>query len=331
MHTRTPVVSFVIPVRNDAERLQRCLRTIRANRYAPGIEIIVADNGSTDGSVEVALDAGARVLMLPGLPVSELRNRAAEAATGRVLAFVDADHEIVDDWVASAVESLSTTPGVAAVGTLCRAPEQGNWVQRTYDLLRRRPSTIADVEWLGSGNMALWRDAFESVGGFDTTLQTCEDVDLCRRLRRSGFRILQDPRLHNVHLGDPASLPDLFRGELWRGRDNLRVSLRPPFSWRDLPSIVLPIAELTFFATAIAGAMMRSATGTMITAVSLALIAAGVALRAGRMIRHAGSPTVLICAQAFAVAAVYDAARAAALVRPGGHEGRRRGDACVKP
>ena len=51
--------------------------------------------------------------------------------------------------------------------------------------------------------MAMWRDTFMQVGGFDETLETCEDVDLSRRLRAGGMRVLHDPRLRSTHLGDP--------------------------------------------------------------------------------------------------------------------------------
>ena len=50
--------------------------------------------------------------------------------------------------------------------------------------------------------------------------------------------------MRNVHFGDPATLWDLFRGELWRGRDNLRISLRGPLTWRGLPSVVIPIVDV---------------------------------------------------------------------------------------
>jgi glycosyltransferase involved in cell wall biosynthesis len=66
-----PTVSFVIPVLNDATGLARCLGSIKSNDY-PGerLEVIVVDNGSTDGSDDVAVRAGATVLRLPGLSVA---------------------------------------------------------------------------------------------------------------------------------------------------------------------------------------------------------------------------------------------------------------------
>lgn len=328
-HARTtstgsvPKISFVIPVRNDAVRLRRCLASIAANHYpADRIEIIVADNGSADDSGVVAAQVGARVLSLPGMPVGELRNRAAESATGEILAFVDADHEIAPEWLACAAATFSE-PTIAAVGALCEAPRDGTWVQRTYDLLRRRSAGIRDVDWLGSGNMAVRRAHFESVGGFDTGLHTCEDVDLCRRLRHVGLRIVQDTRLRNVHLGDPSTLGDLFRGELWRGRDNLRVSFRGPMKLSELPSAILPIAELVLIGMAIVGIALGPK-GLIGSGVALGAIILTAGARAAKMVSGHSRRSALTYSQAFAVAATYDLARAIAVIRPEGYQTRRR-------
>jgi glycosyltransferase involved in cell wall biosynthesis len=281
-------VSFVVPVRNDANRLTHCLNTIRSNRYPPELlEIVVVDNGSTDDSVAVAKKANAKVLVMSGVPVGELRNRGTQVATGDILAFVDADHEITSRWVEHAVELLQQ-PNVGAVGALCEAPDNGTWVQRTYDLLRRRTAGTCDVEWLGTGNMAVWRSAFEAAGRFDTRLQTCEDVDLCHRLRRRGLRIINDSRLRNVHFGDPGTLADLFGGELWRGRDNLRVSLRGGLTPRELPSIVIPIAVLGLLALSMAGLVVGGFVGLWVTIAALFGILSAAVARALRMVLGRG-------------------------------------------
>src|SRR5262245_47208206 len=103
-----PVISFVIPVRNDASRLRRCLATVMANDYPRElVEILVVDNESTDGSGQVGLDAGATVLRSTASSVAELRNGAARHARGAILAFVDADHEIDRGWIRAAVDVLS--------------------------------------------------------------------------------------------------------------------------------------------------------------------------------------------------------------------------------
>ena len=316
-----PSVSFVIPVRNDAARLRVCLEAIRGG-IPPNVdvEIVVADNGSTDDSARVAREAGATVLTLPNLRVGDLRNHAAGVSKGDILAFVDADNRIVPGWIAAALDALGD-PAVAAVGAPYHSPSPGTWVQRLYDRLRRHPTSREAVDWLGSGNMAVRRSAFEAVGGFDASLETCEDVDLCRKLRRSGYTLLADHGMKNVHFGDPHTLGEVFYGELWRGRDNIRVSLRPPLAGRTLVSAAVPLTNLAA-AGAILGGLAAGPDLGFTAAASAAVYLAGVVgLRASVMTRDAG---LRDWPKACAVAAAYEAGRALALTGPFGYRRRRR-------
>jgi GT2 family glycosyltransferase len=321
-----PAISFIVPVRNDARRLDRCLASIRANQSpAMAIEIVVADNGSTDDSAAVARTAGAQVLDLPGARVGDLRNRAAAASRGDILAFIDADNEIVADWVAAAVQSLRDAR-VVAVGAPYLPPTPATWVQRLYDRLRRHPEGQERTEWLGSGNLAVRRSAFEAVGGFDISLETCEDVDLCRKLTARGGVLVADARLRNVHHGDPETLTKVFFGELWRGRDNVRVSLRAPRSWRTLASAAIPVGVLVALGAAIAGVLTWSRPGLGLSAVAATAVLALVARRAADMTRDNGAGSSLgEWAQAFAVAAAYELGRAFALTARVTHARRRAG------
>jgi GT2 family glycosyltransferase len=315
--TTTPVVTFVVPVKNDAERLALALGALRANDLPPHrMEIIVADNGSSDDSVEVARAHGARVLVHPELTVAQLRNRAAAEASGDVLAFVDADHVITATWLIHAISDLQG-PAVAAAGALCVPPSPGTWVQRMYGLLRGRSQGIADVPWLGSGNLVVWRWAFEQVGGFDESLHTCEDVDLCQRLRAANLRLIGDERLLSVHLGDPATLRALFTSERWRGRDNLRVSLQGGLSLRDLPGVLAPVLGVGFGSVAIVGVLLSPFWGGRSLVWSAIAIASFIALTTPRAVRMAIRGRLrdpLKWLQALIVAGTYDAGRAAALV-----------------
>jgi hypothetical protein len=318
---RARSVTFIIPVRNDAARLRRCLESVSANTLTAGrISIVVADNGSTDGSPDVAQAAGARVLHLPGLPVAALRNQAAAIADGEVLAFVDADHEIAADWCEAALEALGDA-GVGAVGAPCHPPRDANWVQAAYDRFRARPVAPADIEWLGAGNMAMRASAFDAVGGFDTTLETCEDVDLCNRLRRAGHRIRYEPRMFNIHFGDPSSLRAVFMGELWRGRDNARVTLRGPLTLRALPSLLVPVGNLVLVVAAITATVVTRQPAWL--AVPLVCFLAAVALRVARMQQHAPRRSWRTWLQNGAVGAAYELARTTALVVRASHRVRR--------
>jgi glycosyltransferase involved in cell wall biosynthesis len=318
-----PVVSFIVPVRNDARRLEHCLQSVQTGRQtAAVIELVVADNGSTDESAAVARAAGATVVSLPGVRLGELRNRAVNAARGDVLAFVDADHEIGPDWVAAAVSVLADD-GVAAVGAPCRPPSPATWVQRLYDRLRRHPGGQEAVDWLGSGNMAVRRPAFEAVGGFDTSLETCEDVDLCRKLRARGYRLVADARMDNVHYGDPRTLRHVFFGEMWRGRDNVRVSLRAPRSARTLVSAAIPVFNLLALVIVVIGLLSGTAGGWTIAAAAALAVLVLMGLRASLMLGGASRDFP----RAFAVAAAYELGRALALTARAGYGRRRRGAA----
>ena len=272
------------------------------------VEILVADNGSTDDSRAVARHAGARVINLPGLRVSELRNRAGAIALGAVIVFIDADHEIRPQWLRKALEVLNL-PGVGVTGAICIAPPGGTWVQRSYDALKNHTPGRADVEWIGSGTMAIWHRMFEQVGGFDTRLETCEDVDLCRRIRAAGRRVVSDEALATVHWGDPATLRAVFAGELWRGRDNLRASMRGKLTLRSLPSIAIPLIDLACIAAAAAGI----ATGALlIAAAAISVFGVLAALRPARLLLRGGSRAAIV--PAFVISCTYDLARAVALV-----------------
>lgn len=320
-----PVVSFVVPVRNDARRLARCLESIgRLDYPSDRLEVVVADNGSTDGSDRVARDLGARLIPLPGRRVSQMRNEAVKATRGGVVAFVDADHEIGRAWARSAVETLQTA-GASAAGAEYHAPQDGTWVQKQYDRLRRRGTGVRETKWLGSGNLAVWRSAFDAVGGFDTALETCEDVDFCRRLRARGTRVMSDSRLESTHFGDPATLGELFVGELWRGRDNVRVSLRSPRALRDLGSLLMPMAQLGLLVLALVGAVTASSRGPLLALVALAGLAATATLQSIRMLRSGASVRASDVVETFAVAGVYGIARALALVVRVPHRLRHQG------
>ncbi|MCX6545049.1 MAG: glycosyltransferase [Acidobacteria bacterium] len=305
-------VSVVIPVLNDATGLRRCLASLRNNAVPSAIaEVIVVDNGSADGSSAVAREAGACVLESPGLRVGQLRNQGAAVARGQILAFVDADHEIVSGWVEAACRLLAER-GVGGAGAAYLAPAGGTWVQRMYSRLRSRPPGRCDVEWLGSGNLAVRRDVFTELGGFDTRLEVCEDVDLCQRIQATGWRLVSDERLGSIHHGDPATLGALFRSELWRGRDNLRVSLRR-LTLRGLPSVVIPLVDLACLAVISLSLAVAGWSGLWLAAGAALVVATSAVLRAARLLRSPGSSGPLAWIQAFSVAITYDVARALAL------------------
>jgi glycosyltransferase involved in cell wall biosynthesis len=189
-----PQVTVIVPVRNGARFLPTCLGSIASDPYPDGRrELVVADNGSTDGTAELAASLGARVMSKHGVSVSVLRNEGVRQSSSDLLAFIDVDHEIAPGWLAAAVRILND-PRVVAAGAPCHPPATPTWVQVMYDAMRDHADKPIETRWLGAGNMVVRRSAFEGVGGFDGTLEACEDVDLSRRLRKAGGRLVNTRR-----------------------------------------------------------------------------------------------------------------------------------------
>jgi GT2 family glycosyltransferase len=271
----------------------------------------------------VALRYGALAVDLPNMPVAQVRNYAASKALGTLLAFVDADHILDKGWLTAAVSAISEQ-NVAAVGFPCNPPTEGNWVQLAYDRFRSHPETRSEVEWLGGGNLLVQRDVFASIGGFDESLETCEDVDLCQRIRRTGRRILAEPGMASIHLGDPRTLRGIFFGELWRGRGNLKVTLRGPLKFCTYASLLIPCINLFLTAVALASLLLltfRPAFGLIVFVACMGLFASLVLIRAARMTGPTGITSFM---QNLTVALVYEMARSLALICRSTHAARAR-------
>ena len=116
------------------------------------------------------------------------------------------------------------------------------------------------------------------------------------------------------------------RCELWRGRDNLRASLRHSLAWRDVPSVVIPVADLLCIGAAVLGLAAAGQGGLRVSGAALATVSMLSGVRAVMMLRRVGPPSFVGAAQALAVAVTYDVARALAPVWKGSHGARRRAE-----
>jgi glycosyltransferase involved in cell wall biosynthesis len=254
--TALPLVSVIIPVRNDARRLAVCLKSLAKQDYPAGqVEIIVIDNGSQDDSVQVAEAAGAQVLVHPDLRVGALRNRGVEIARGELLALVDSDHEVPLGWIRAGAEELMADADLHMIGAPYLPPPQGTWVQRFWALHRLRNAARGEAVWLASGNLVIRKRDFDRIGGFDESLVAAEDVDLCVRLRASHGRIVSDMRVANIHHGEPRTLRQFFRKELWRGSSGIRAFVAHGMPLHELPSLLFPLYHVLGVAAVVAGVL----------------------------------------------------------------------------
>ena len=241
-----PLVSFIIPTLNVEQDITRCLDAIRAVRpLSQPHEILVLDNGSTDRTCAIVAEMGLTFEVISNVHVSALRNRGAKLAKGVYLAFVDADVEISRDWLHSGIDGFLDSRVVAS-GCIPSAPQQPTWVQHAWDLhqcSRTANGNPSPVAWLSSMNLLVRRDLFLQIDGFNETLETAEDVDLCYRLGEYGT-ILQNPEMHAIHWGEAPDLRTFWRKEVWRGIGNLGGIRSHRLRWDEIPSIGYPLYML---------------------------------------------------------------------------------------
>jgi glycosyltransferase involved in cell wall biosynthesis len=241
-----PLVSFVIPVLNGEQYIARCLLSIQNQQDAGGTsEVLILDNGSTDRTHQIIRDLGFAFLVAPALNVSALRNRGAAMAQGEYVAFVDSDVELTPHWLQHGL-AVFRDRRVVASGCFPEVPKDATWVQQTWDLHQRGRQTEADatpVSWLSSMNLIVRRDDFRAVSGFNESLETAEDVDLCYRLGQRGT-ILYNPAMKAVHWGEARDLGSFWRKEVWRGLGNLSGVLSHGLRWDELPSLGYPLYVL---------------------------------------------------------------------------------------
>jgi glycosyltransferase involved in cell wall biosynthesis len=294
------------------------------NKYpSECIEIIVVDNGSQDSSSQVAESLGAHVLKIPGKRVSELRNIGATQAHAMFLAFVDSDHILAPGWIVAALECLQMDEQIAGVGASCSPPCEGTWVQHAYDRLREHPHNQKRILWLGAGNMAVTKIAFAKVGGFDIHLETCEDVDICKRFHKAGYGLIHDSRMISAHMGDPSTLKSLFLGEMWRGRNNLKVSFHSPLSFREIATGITPIIESISMLCAILTFIFEGAKAFALFSLAITPLLILPTLRAILMSNRSQKWQLKLFLQNVAIAFTYDMGRACALFAFASHRLRR--------
>lgn len=239
--------SIIIPALNEEEFIGGCLYSISQLRYPKDlIEVIVVDNGSIDRTVDIARRYQARILSQKDCTVSQLRNLGAQAAKNPILAFVDADCSVPSDWLKNAL-ALLHKEGVGAVGCWYKLPvNKTTWVDSVWDIhMRQRRESIGEVNWVPSGNFIISRKVFSQIKGFDESLMTSEDVDICTRIRNTGLAIYSHPKLAAEHLGEPHSISKYFKKESWRGKGVFQNFLR------NLPQLKLNKAIVLAFLTLI--------------------------------------------------------------------------------
>ena len=187
-----PQLTVIIPVRNGMPFLTVQLESLANQNYADSWQLVIADNGSTDGTRAEAQRFADRLPMsivdaCDAVGVAAVRNRGAELATGRSILFCDADDEADPGWLsamAAALQSAQLVGGALEFERLNGSVARGSGWVSSFDLQgpwRYLPTVIGC-------NVGIDAQAFRAVGGFDVHFRgVAEDNDLSWRLQRAGY------------------------------------------------------------------------------------------------------------------------------------------------
>ncbi len=217
-YDRSLVISVVIPVLNGCPWLESQLAALSTQRCEEPWEVVVADNGSTDGTRQLvdrwtALDPRIRLVdaSVRRGPAAA-RNIGAADAAGDLLAFCDADDEVQPGWLSACVVGLAKAEVVAGV------IDMGLLNGQTPRPLQ--PAASEQMGFLPAGlgaNLAVRRRDFEALGGFSEDLLVGEDIDLCWRFQLGGRRFaMLDAAI--VAKRQKQTLSEVFRRSVSYGR-----------------------------------------------------------------------------------------------------------------
>ncbi|BAZ06465.1 glycosyltransferase [Calothrix sp. NIES-3974] len=193
-------LSVIIPCYNCAEYIGTQLEAFAHQEYSQPWEIIIADNGSTDNTLEIVRQYQQK---MPHLRIVDAsggkkcaaypRNIGAQVAKGEALAFCDADDEVFPGWVAAMGEALSKYDFVAGKSdyTKLNLP----WVVAACAY--REGNGVNDnlyYPFAGGNNIGIKRHLFYRVGGFDEDIRIIDDVDFCWRVQaQCGVKLIEVP------------------------------------------------------------------------------------------------------------------------------------------
>jgi O-antigen biosynthesis protein len=194
---KAPFVSVIVCSYNGGHTLAACLDSLGKLNY-PEYEVILVDDGSTDDTSYIAAQfPWVRYIHQSNRGLSHARNTGATAAKGEVFAYTDSDCMVDPDWLYYLIGTL-VSGDYAGVGGPNVTPPAQNWIQACVAAAPGGPSHVllTDIvaEHIPGCNMAFYRWAFESVGGFDTEYHKAgDDVDFCWRIQQAGWVIAFSP------------------------------------------------------------------------------------------------------------------------------------------
>lgn len=196
-----PSASVIVCTYNGSRYIRRTLEALRQLDY-PDCEIIIVDDGSTDGVAEIAAEFPFRLIRTENRGLSSARNTGFQAARGEIIAFIDDDAFPDPHWLQYLARTLADGHAGAG-GPNLPVPGDGR-VAQCVNASPGNPTHVllsdSIAEHIPGCNMAYWKWALDAVGGFDQQFRVAgDDVDLCWRLQELGLTLGYSPAAQVWH------------------------------------------------------------------------------------------------------------------------------------
>ena len=188
------MLSIIIPALNEEKYLPLLLKSIKEQNFSLDYELIVADAGSKDRTIEIVLSFGCRIVK-GGLPAVG-RNTGAKAAKGDIFLFLDADILLSEKFLENSLFEFEKRK--LEIASYCLIPRTKNLLFKIgFDIFYNKPIVIAQG-FLANGAMGILvkREIFEKVGGFDESVKIAEDHYFARKASKFGkFGIINSAKI----------------------------------------------------------------------------------------------------------------------------------------
>lgn len=216
------MVSIIILTYKDTELLKVCLESLYKQIAGLNFEVIVVDNNPDRVSSEMLKDKFKKVKVISegvNLGFAKGINKGVGTAKGEYLLFLNPDTKFIDGTLKEMAKTLEENEKIGVLGGAMENTDGtiqrscGNFYNLNSvflmlfggdrgELLKFRPDKLKEVDWVSGGFMLIRRDLFEKAGGFDEAFfMYIEDMELCYRVKKSGYKIFFYPGIKVAHVG----------------------------------------------------------------------------------------------------------------------------------
>lgn len=192
---KTADVSIVIPALNEERYIERTLQSIAAQEFKGTYELIVSDGNSDDRTVEIARKYTSNIVIEPTRTIAAGRQTGTRIALGKIIAYTDADTTVPPDWLEHLTEQFKDPKVIAVTGK--PLPLEHDIVSHLFSDFVMDPIArilcFFQIPYVYGGDMAIRKEVFDRIGGFNTSLVTAEDMDIINRAKKHG-RVAYNPK-----------------------------------------------------------------------------------------------------------------------------------------